>query len=241
VLTTQSVSNRTLLPPGTGIASRQDVAPVFAIRSMDAAGAEAVRQPQRNGDGTSTSDRAMRTDRDPRQQRKTQQEQRQIQELKARDREVRSHEQAHRTAGAGLVRGGTSFTLVRGPDGRQYAVGGEVSIDTSPVRNDPEATLRKAQQIRRSALAPAEPSPQDRAVAAQAASMEQQARSEITRARLAASQAQADTGTEAGTDPATAVQPALLSAAQTQGNRQRLFNALRLTLPNGRGNVDRFA
>jgi len=210
---------------------------VSASRTVDAAGTQATRRAPANGDGGTGSGRATQTRGDPRQQRKLQQLQRLTQDLSNRDRKVRAHEAAHRAAAGGLVRGGTSFTFVRGPDGRQYAVGGEVSIDTSPVRNDPEATLRKAQQIRRAALAPAEPSPQDRAVAAQAAGMEQQARSEVIRARLAASQAPADTGT----DPATAVPPALLSAAQTQGNRQRLFNALRLTLPNGRGNVDRFA
>jgi hypothetical protein len=81
-------------------------------------------------------------------------------------------------AAAGLVRG-VSFTYVRGPDGKRYAVGGEVSIDTSPVRGDPEATIQKAQQIRAAANAPANPSSQDRAVAAQAARMEQVARQEL--------------------------------------------------------------
>lgn len=104
----------------------------------------------------------------------------QIRELSVRDREVRAHEAAHLGAAAGIAHGGMSFTTVRGPDGRQYAVGGEVSIDTSPVAGDPQATLRKAQQIQRAATAPVDPSNQDRQVAAQAAAMAQQARAEIT-------------------------------------------------------------
>jgi hypothetical protein len=84
----------------------------------------------------------------------------QIQELAARDREVRAHEQAH-AAVAGQYGSSPTYTFVRGPDGVSYAVGGEVQIDTAPISGDPEATLRKAQQLRRAANAPAEPSGQD--------------------------------------------------------------------------------
>ncbi len=106
------------------------------------------------------------------------QEQKQIQELAARDREVRQHEQNHAAVG-GKYAGAPSYEFERGPDGRLYAVGGEVSIDTSPVPNDPEATLEKAEVIQRAALAVAEPSPQDRAVAAAAAAMAAEARAEL--------------------------------------------------------------
>lgn len=102
----------------------------------------------------------------------------QIQELAARDREVRAHEQAH-AAVAGQYGSSPTYSFVRGPDGVSYAVGGEVKIDTSPIPGDPEATLRKAQQLRRAANAPADPSSQDSSVAAQAAQMEQQARAEL--------------------------------------------------------------
>ncbi len=102
-----------------------------------------------------------------------------VAELRQTDRQVRAHEQAHLAAAGGLARG-VSFTYVTGPDGQQYAVGGEVSIDTSPVGGDPEATIRKAQQIRAAANAPANPSSQDRQVAAQASQMEQAARVELT-------------------------------------------------------------
>lgn len=105
-------------------------------------------------------------------------EQQQIQELKTRDREVRAHEAAHKAAAGPHARGGASYTYQRGPDGARYAIGGEVSISLSPIEGDPEATMRKAQQIRAAALAPAEPSAQDYAVAAQAAQLALQAQAE---------------------------------------------------------------
>lgn len=106
-------------------------------------------------------------------------QQAEIAKLRQRDREVRTHEQAHIAAAGGLAKGGATFSFQRGPDGKQYAVGGEVSIDTSPVSENPDATIRKAQQIRAAALAPADPSVQDRAVAASANSLEAQAGQEL--------------------------------------------------------------
>ncbi|UTW03824.1 hypothetical protein KDX31_01965 [Amphritea atlantica] len=105
-------------------------------------------------------------------------EQQLIRELAARDQEVRQHELGHAAAG-GQFAGAPSFEYQRGPDGRLYAVGGEVSIDTSPVANDPEATLEKAEVILRAALAVADPSPQDHAIAARAVAMISEARAEL--------------------------------------------------------------
>lgn len=110
-----------------------------------------------------------------------------VEKLKARDREVRTHEQAHLSAGAGLITRGASYTYQTGPDGQQYAVGGEVGIDVSAVPNDPAATLRKAEQIRRAALAPSDPSGQDRAVAAEASRLAAEARQELARQSYGAS------------------------------------------------------
>jgi hypothetical protein len=101
-----------------------------------------------------------------------------IRELTARDQEVRNHEQAHQAVG-GQYAGAMEFTFKQGPDGKRYAVGGEVSIDTSKIPGDPEATLQKADRIRRAALAPAEPSTQDRQVAAYASQMSLEAQNEI--------------------------------------------------------------
>ena len=115
------------------------------------------------------------------------QELQEVRELAARDREVRSHEQAHAAVG-GKYAGSPVYEFVRGPDGVSYAVGGEVSIDTSPIPGDPEATIAKAQQIRRAANAPAEPSSQDRRVAAEASLMEAEARAVLRQERVAESE-----------------------------------------------------
>ena len=104
--------------------------------------------------------------------------QREIERLSARDKEVRAHEQAHMAAGAGLVTRGANYTYVIGPDGRRYATGGEVGIDTSPGQT-PQETIAKAQRIRAAAMAPAQPSGQDMQVAAQAMQMQMQAQMEL--------------------------------------------------------------
>ncbi len=54
-----------------------------------------------------------------------------------------------------------------------------MSISTSEIAGNPEATIQKMQQIRRAALAPGHPSGQDRSVAAQAQSAERAARTEL--------------------------------------------------------------
>lgn len=101
-----------------------------------------------------------------------------VQELKRTDAKVRAHEQAHKSVG-GPYTGAIQYQTVTGPDGREYAVAGEVSIDVSPVRDDPEATIRKMDIVIRAALAPAEPSPQDFAVARTAQQIRLQARLEL--------------------------------------------------------------
>lgn len=102
-----------------------------------------------------------------------------INELKQRDAEVRAHEAAHLAAAGGIATSGASFNYQQGPDGIQYAIGGEASIDTSAVAGDPAATLRKADTIRRAALAPAQPSGPDMQVAANAAAMAVKAQAEL--------------------------------------------------------------
>lgn len=110
----------------------------------------------------------------------TEEELRVVEELKQIDAEVRRHEMAHLSAGGALITSAANFSYQRGPDGKNYAVGGEVGIDTSPVPGDPQATLQKMRQIRSAALAPADPSSQDMKVAASAASEAAKAMSEIT-------------------------------------------------------------
>lgn len=113
-------------------------------------------------------------------------EQREIEELEKRDREVRAHEQAHASAG-GQYAGSPKYEFESGPDGRQYAVGGEVSIDVSPEK-DPQDTIRKMQQVKAAALAPAEPSPQDLRVASEATQKATEARSDIIKEQREQSQ-----------------------------------------------------
>lgn len=112
-------------------------------------------------------------------------EQAQVDKLKARDREVRAHEQAHATVG-GQYAGAPSYTYQTGPDNQRYAVGGEVAIDIAPVDGDPEATINKMEVVIAAALAPAEPSPQDRKVAALAQSQRTQAMAELLSERAEA-------------------------------------------------------
>nr|WP_320049061.1 putative metalloprotease CJM1_0395 family protein [uncultured Desulfuromonas sp.] len=108
----------------------------------------------------------------------TEDEQQQVQDLAQRDREVQVHEAAHAAVG-GTYTGSPSLTYETGPDGKRYAVSGEVNVDMSAIPGDPQATMEKADVIRAAALAPAQPSSQDRNVAAQASRMRAQAQAEL--------------------------------------------------------------
>jgi hypothetical protein len=109
-------------------------------------------------------------------------EQRQVAELAQTDRKVRQHEQMHIAAGRDLITSGPTYSYETGPDGQRYAVGGEVGIDTSEA-STPEETAQKATRIRAAALAPPDPSAQDRHVAALAGQMQAEALQEIARQR----------------------------------------------------------
>jgi SprA-related family len=99
-------------------------------------------------------------------------------ELKLRDTEVRTHEQAHLSTAGAYAAGGASFSYTTGPNGKRYATGGEVPIDMAK-EDSPAATILKMQTVRRAALAPANPSSADRAIAAQASAKELQAKKEL--------------------------------------------------------------
>ena len=101
-----------------------------------------------------------------------------VEELQQRDREVRQHEQAHKAAAGGLATSGPSYTYQTGPDGKRYAIGGEVQVRLQTGRT-PEETIRKMEQATRAANAPESPSGPDRAVAAQAARMLADARQQV--------------------------------------------------------------
>jgi hypothetical protein len=112
------------------------------------------------------------------QEQQQQQDLKLIRSLSQRDREVQAHENAHSAVG-GQYAGSANYTYQRGPDGVNYAVGGEVPIDVGIIQGNPQATLEKMKLVQRAALAPAEPSSQDRKVAAIAVQQANQARADI--------------------------------------------------------------
>ena len=114
----------------------------------------------------------------------TDEERKTIKKLAARDQEVRRHEEAHARAG-GQYAGAPSYTFERGPNGKAYAVAGRVSIDVSPVSGDPQATIDKMEVVKRAALAPAEPSAQDRQLAGRAEAERLKAQAELQTERAA--------------------------------------------------------
>ncbi len=138
--------------------------------------ADAVTSKEKEEDPQSEDDHS--TSEDSSQQK---QDEKVIKDLEARDQEVRTHEQAHKAAG-GQYAGSPAFDMSLGPDGKSYATGGHVDIDVSTVPNDPQATIIKMQQIKKAALAPAEPSSQDVKVAARASMIEAAARSDLVKA-----------------------------------------------------------
>ncbi len=146
-----------------------------AERQVQERGEGNQQQGESRGEGRDREDSQRQEREEQTQQRKEQQE---VQQLKSTDREVRAHEAAHAAVG-GQYAGSPTYTFKRGPDGQRYAVAGEVPIDTSVVAGDPQATIEKMQQVQRAALAPADPSPQDLRVAAQAAAKANQARAEL--------------------------------------------------------------
>ena len=146
------------------------------------------RQQGREDSGSEQQQASEDTPEEEQDQQQLELEQQQIEELKARDTEVRVHEQAHASVG-GQYAGSPSYEYQRGPDGTNYAVGGEVQIDVSEIPGDPQATIDKMQTVRAAALAPAEPSSADRAIAADATQKMAAAQAELS--ALADDEAQA--------------------------------------------------
>lgn len=108
----------------------------------------------------------------------TSEEKDQVNELKQTDTKVKAHEQAHMAAAGGVASGSPTYKYEQGPDGKTYAVSGEVDIKISSEQ-DPEKTIQKAEQVKNAALAPSDPSDQDRNVARQADQIIQKARNEL--------------------------------------------------------------
>ena len=144
-----------------------------------------------------------------------------IRELAETDREVRNHEQAHLAVG-GQYTGAPEFTYERGPDGINYAVGGEVPIDVSVIPGNPEATIRKMEQVRRAANAPAEPSPQDRSVSARATQIILQARAELAEQQRAEAEEEREARQERSDNASNNRQEAINTYLELIGIGERL-------------------
>lgn len=183
---------------------------------QESASAQASEQPPQNTQAPSGSDSLdVQREREAAAKAKLEQAelaqmQREIASLAARDREVRAHEQAHMAVG-GQYAGAAQYQYERGPDGVSYAVAGEVPIDVGRAAT-PEQTIEKARTVRRAALAPAEPSPQDRQVAAQASRLESEAIQELNELRRAEQAEKSDKNKEAD------------SAAQSQNKENSPLN-----------------
>lgn len=150
----------------------------------------------------------------------TPEEIRKVEELKQIDREVREHERAHMAVGRSIIIGAADFGYTYGPDGRPYATSGEVSIDTS-AEQKPQQNIEKGVLIQRTALAPAEPSPQDFRVAAIGVQLEDRGYADLARE-------QAQAASERGESrPLAAVESSQRSASID--SRQALDNAYAAT------------
>ena len=125
-------------------------------------------------------------------------EQQEVQELKQRDQVVRTHEAAHAAVG-GQYAGAPTLEYETGPDGKRYAVSGEVNIDLSKVKGDPQETIDKMEQVQAAALAPAQPSAQDRRVASRASQIAAQARMDLRMEQSGAATAQAAAPSDSAT------------------------------------------
>jgi hypothetical protein len=165
----------------------------------------------------------------PGEKRLTPKEEQVVHKLEARDTAVRAHEAAHMAAGGGLA-GGASYTFETGPDGQRYAVGGEVPVSIAPGRT-PDETIQNAQTVRAAALAPADPSSQDMAVAAQATQMEAQARQQK------AAQ-QRDAGAPAtGSAPESATGSAPARSSDVGHDSLMVYSAIKAERPEAHGGV----
>jgi hypothetical protein len=116
----------------------------------------------------------------------TDEERRTIRRRSARDQEVRHHEGAHARAG-GQYADAPHYNYERGPNGKAYAVAGQVSIDVSPVPGDPQGTIDKMAVVKWAALAPAKPSALDRRIASRAEAEGLMAQAELRKERAAES------------------------------------------------------
>lgn len=151
----------------------------------DGAARQSTGEPNTASAAEHKPDEAQQKQQQNRESREQQALEREIDSLMKRDTQVRSHEQAHAAVG-GIHAGQPAFEFEKGPDGKRYAVEGEVQIDVSVVNGDPLATMAKMKQVYAAAMAPVDPSMADIRVAAEAMRKYNQAIEEAGTQRLAA-------------------------------------------------------
>lgn len=168
----------------------------FALKEVSPAGSNALDGAAEKGARNGAAPKTDRSGADtvnisPQAAQKSQdaQEKQQSDSMKRSEEKVKTHEAAHKAAG-GQYAGAVTYQYETGPDGRSYVTGGEVKIDLSPGKT-PQETITKMQVVIRAALAPSDPSGQDRAVAAEAAAIMAEAQRQL----------QADEGNPSDTAP----------------------------------------
>ena len=100
-----------------------------------------------------------------------------VEDLKRKDKEIREHEQSHLQSGGSYAHA-PQYVYKTGPDGNKYVVEGKTQI-VFQEGDSPEDTIKIAHTIMKAALAPKEPSNEDRRVMAEALRMEQRAKQEL--------------------------------------------------------------
>ncbi len=84
-----------------------------------------------------------------------------LDKFKKVDMDVRSHEQTHATIG--ITTTPISYNYQKGPDGKMYAVGGSVRLDTS-IPKDPKMAMEKLDRIKDAVTGVDKPSGADMAI-----------------------------------------------------------------------------
>jgi len=87
-----------------------------------------------------------------------------LEKFRNKDAEIRTHEQAH--ASIGHTTTPISYNYQEGPDGKMYAVGGSVRLETS-IPDDPKAAAFKLDMLQKAASGPSNLSGADGAIATQ--------------------------------------------------------------------------
>jgi len=87
-----------------------------------------------------------------------------LEKFRNKDSEIRTHEQTH--ASIGHTTSPISYNYQEGPDGKMYAVGGSVRLDTT-IPDDPKAAAFKLDMIQKAASGVAHASSADNSIASQ--------------------------------------------------------------------------